>query len=621
MRKFLFVFLFLFITKEAICQSYSRPSITPIFLKHNDGSLGLVDFADSVSIPDRFDYNYFGNNSISIPFPKVSPYVRVIDGISEQINQIREAAKSNISLLGDGRIKKLKDDLEIAEEKLRYDDSMRNVLIVNEIQKNKLPNKIIGSILIDPKLGYMTRDIIAKRGQYNASDAEYLQAINSELGEQEFKNIGKELLKNVYFIILDNQVQTSEALDKQNSQNLQLNVSGNSLLYQIDIDSIINTGQFNKLMFLKKDEQKLSDFQNFQFPLKLVSTQSLFGSVANYTVDAKSSGKALLMAAVSGSNAESAIKYIYKSEDQINKELAESVFSSVLAGYIKKYPAFQVKVSVFATKPIRAKIGKKESIGVDDLYKVTENLLQKDGQITDRKIGWVRVKKVADNRKNADGKTMPSVFYKVGSRKVEKGMKLKEHDETGTLFGIGYNPSENNIMSGLLISADQITHLAPGLRLGIGLGGFMPLESTKVYLDDIEDDTWKFKGTNIYAELTFQKIFQANRIELTPYLGGYYSALAIDKFYINNVEYKTVDFPDLKGLTSNSYGALGGFKLGLNLGRNLQLNFGYKVGFPIEKGKLKSDGADEITTGAGETIKVEFANPKTMTLGLRLFGI
>ena len=88
--------------------------------------------------------------------------------------------------------------------------------LFEEIKSKKIANKILASILIDPKLGYMTTDVIAKRAEYNASDADYLKAMNSETKMSAIRDKGLDLLKNVYFIILD--IKSQESVNDKNDE-------------------------------------------------------------------------------------------------------------------------------------------------------------------------------------------------------------------------------------------------------------------------------------------------------------------------------------------------------------------------------------------------------------------
>jgi hypothetical protein len=567
MKKVLLMLFVLTSSYASYAQSYSRNSITPIFLKHSGGTLGLVSFSDSVQLPEKYDYNYFGNNAFSVSFPLVSPFKKVADELWDQISQMNKNAIQNPSIFKETGYLKLNERYKEVVKNLRYDDSVRNIKLLQEIKSNKIANKILASILIDPKLGYMTTDVIAKRAEYNASDADYIKAMNSETKMSAIRDKGLDLLKNVYFIIFDINSQRTEA-DEKIPENKTISVRGSAFLFQIDIDSINRTGQFDQLIFTEPDNNKSRIFNDFDFPLKLVLTEGAYTSTPNFTVDAGESGKALLKSLASGSaDANSSVKYKYKTIDQINRELAEGVLSSSLYEFASKYPAFQVKVPVFASKPIRAKIGAKESLRKDDLFKVTENRLGKDGKIEEYKIGWVRVKKVSDNRKIADGKMEPSKFYKVGSKKVEKGMKLSEHSETGITIGANYGLG-NNVFSGGGLELGYITHIFPGLRIGLS-GAYGKLKATEAIGSSGTFD-YDVEADNLFFDLTIQKIFQANRLEFTPMIGAYLNSATVTKEDGEKIKSEVAD-------TYSSLGMLGGFRFGINLGRNFQLNATYKA--------------------------------------------
>ena len=306
-----------------------------------------------------------------------------------------------------------------------------------------------------------------------------------------------------------------------------------------------------------------------------------------------------------------------KNQEEIDKEIVTSILSSADEKFTKDYKPFQVKVSVFASNPIRAKIGAKESLQIDDLYKITENV-QKGNEVIEKKIGWVRAKKVIDNRKNADGKTEPSTFYKAGSKKVEKGMKLTQVPEQGIIIGLGYGLAEDNIMAGPYISADYITHMAPGLRLGLTIGGFSKMRPDQVYVNylPVRSDFLDFEGINIYGDITVQKIFQANRIELTPLAGAYFSMLSINSFWVNNSKKDAQEY--FPGLANTVAGGVAGIKFGINFGKHAQLNLGYKAGFQFYS-ELKDDDGEVFYT-TGNRITMDFNRPGALTVGLRLFG-
>ena len=86
-----------------------------------------------------------------------------------------------------------------------------------------------------------------------------------------------------------------------------------------------------------------------------------------------------------------------------------------------------------------------------------------------RKLGYLRVAKVADNEKVADGNSEPSKFYKAPARGVEKNDVMKELPETGIQVGVelavfGGGADEDGIAAPM-VNIDYVTHLIKGNRL------------------------------------------------------------------------------------------------------------------------------------------------------------
>ena len=77
-----------------------------------------------------------------------------------------------------------------------------NTEILDALKKDKIPNNIIRSILIDEQLGYMTPQVLEDRGLYSATDADVITAKNAAVGLDILKSRGPELLNNIYFAVV-----------------------------------------------------------------------------------------------------------------------------------------------------------------------------------------------------------------------------------------------------------------------------------------------------------------------------------------------------------------------------------------------------------------------------------
>jgi hypothetical protein len=362
-----------------------------------------------------------------------------------------------------------------------------------------------------------------------------MQAKSSERNMSSIKDRAVEMLNNVYFWVYDsNEYKISS--DEKDSRLKTHYLRGGVYLIKLDMDLLNKNGQFDNLIFQEFNTTKLKAFREFNFPVKVIMRKEFSSSASNYTIDYSGSVSNALTNLSKEKSSPAEVKYIFKEDNQIQKELVDGTIFTANEIFTTDYEPFRVKASVFASNPIRVKIGLKEELKVDHLFRVSEYRLDKLGNPFEKNVGWLRVKKVVDNRKKADGKMEPSTFYKVFSKGVDKGMKVQYFKETGLVWGLSYNALPDNIFSGPMLNIEYISFLSKGVRLGLNIGGFTELKSPEIIVSDPENNLkldlannsqLSFKGRNILGEITTQKIFQLNMIEITPYVGAYYSSTRI----------------------------------------------------------------------------------------------
>ncbi len=586
---------------------YTRSSITPIYIKHSDSRLSIFNFVDSVKISDKYDQNVIGNNTMDVVFKMISDtrkkYYELVDRSANAKNLPKEEQEA------------LSKNLSEVSKQLAFEDSIRSFQIVAKLRSSKIPNRVLSSLLIDNKLGYMTLAKLEERALYDASDSDVLQANNSERKMASIKDRAVSMLNGVYFWVYDaNEYKITD--DEKDSRLKTHSLRGGVYLVKLDMDLLSQNGQFENLIFQEFSTSKLKAFKEFNFPVKVIFRKDFSTSTSNYEIDYSGTTGALISSLGKEQKQKSEVKYIFKQDDQIQKELVSGTVSSANETFTANYEPFRVKSSVFATSPIRVKIGKKEELEIDHLFKVSEFRLDKSGNPFEKNVGWLRVKKVSDNRKKADGKMEPSVFYKVFSKGVDKGMKVQYVHETGVVIGAGFNGLPDNIFSGPMVNFDYITKLYPGLRVGLNFGGFTELESPRINIPALKlGNNLRFKGRNVIGELTLQKIIQFNILEITPYVGGYVSSIRMTDLSIGGIKINATDLPEILKLAYNEYGGLAGIKFGINFGKYTQLNLGYKAGFTAVS-ELKHDDDKEGI----EIIGSLFNSPSNVSIGLRLTG-
>lgn len=584
---------------------YSRSSVTPIYIRHSGSDLSIYNYVDSAKLSEKYDQNYIGNNTMDVVFKMISDTrVQYYD------LQDRRAKTQNMSKEESASISK---QLEELSKKLVFEDSIRSFQIVAKLRQSKIPNRVLSNLLIDNKLGYMTLAKLEERALYDATDSDVMQAKSSARDMASIKDRAVSMLENVYFWVYDpNQYKiTTNEKDARLKTHI---LRGTVYLIKLDMETLNKSGQFDNLIFQEFSTSKLKAFKEYNFPVKVILQKDFYSSTDNNTVDLSGSLGSILSSAGKDKAAET--KYIFKEDSEIQRELVSNTVSDANQTFTANYEPFRVKSSVFATGPIRVKIGLKEDLEIDHLFKVSELQLDKAGNPFERNVGWLRVKRVSDNRKKADGKMEPSVFYKVFSKGVDKGMKVQYFPETGFVIGASFNVLMDNIFSGPMVNIDYITNLYPGVRLGLNIGGLTELKSPEINVPGIGDgEGLSFRGRNVIGELTAQKIFQFNLIELTPYAGAYVSSTRITNISAFGTELSALQVPGLLKYAYNEYGGLAGIKFGVNFGKYTQLNLGYKVGFTLLS-EIKNDDADEGIPIIGSL----FESPSNLSIGLRFTG-
>lgn len=268
-----------------------------------------------------------------------------------------------------------------------------------------------------------------------------------------------------------------------------------------------------------------------------------------------------------------------KSDYEIRKQLVQKMNSSALSN-ITSWEDFAIRSSVFSTRPLLSKIGKKEGVRVDDLFKVSEKVMDpKTGKLKSRHIGYVRAKRVADNRYRNNGVSNPSSFYRISSRRISKGMELTEYDETDYMFGLMYNMDSTNIMGGYFMNVEYITHMIPGFNLALDLGYNPRLVSKEVY--DVYDPVpGYFVSDAVTAAFSLRQSFSYHRLSVTAIGGALMNYQVLKDGTVRGRDYETINSSKISSeynyVGGFSFGYLYGADVGFNLTRTIQLRGGYR---------------------------------------------
>lgn len=444
----------------------------------------------------------YSRNSLSFHFVEFSPATAYTKSV---FDNIKVPDKYDDNTIVD-KVIKLNRSAPPFEESL--------VPVLEEaIKEQKVANKILAKILFDAK-GVPTIEELARRGMYNASDRDYLISQSAKEGVSLLQQYGLEtMLDRVYFMVIA--PYSFQREQNEETKKYEYRTSYKASFFHIALGELLQGGFWDLFWWEGYDKEKLDFFMNYDFPIRHV-----YSTEGHLRVEEEKKSKA-----------------------EIQEETLNTIIANTLIGVESREESLKVKTPVFSISPIGAKIGKKEGLKIDHLFKVTEFRQDRTGEVKEKKVGYVRAKTIVDNRQVTTGESALSTFYKAPSNSVRIGMTLTEEPEFGLMLGVDAGlgvTADAHTGSYIVLTAEQITRMWKGSRAVIGLGIAQTFSYSNMFLMTAE----------------YKHDLQLNRFTLAP-SGGFGYA------------YKSKDI--------KSAGIVLGVKGGLNLGKYFQLHAGPRI--------------------------------------------
>ncbi len=517
-------------------ENYSRNALTVLYLDNGVRfHSNIANAMNSVVIPDKFDNNMLDS--------------RVLTGSSD--------------------LKSLLDNKHIA----------------NEILAKWFSRKADGSF---------DMSVVHERGLYNATDADVIAASASKLGLSKLQDGGENLVAHSYILVLSyKSVKTMEEVyNEQDARKRAYNknakpVSRSKEGYQGELvgylyklsDVKTAMSDFYSTMWIFDDEaddvkaSKRQTFDNANFELQFVSSASATVEGTEYKSTATTA------------------------ENQF-KLLVNNSVSSLVNSFENNVSDLKVRTALYSKHPLKAKIGKKESLSVDDRYFVYEYRMNNNNDVYAERRGVIRAKKVADNRKVASGNTsddaLMSNFYQVAGHSLAEGMFLEQTNDVGMGVTFGYGAGA---LSGANLKIEVLTGALTNVpQLKLILGGHIDFgkydlrntcsifsKRNDKYYNDLEDAKMIFYG----AEFGVSKGFYLTH---NFSLSGHLLLAAEFADFIDS--HLSKHYIDKKNIVSLFGGA--GIQAAVNIRYNVQLvgSLTYYAGLGDAFTTAKDDGED-----------------------------
>lgn len=281
----------------------------------------------------------------------------------------------------------------------------RSTEIEQYLNQNNIAKQLVARWFNRNSNGAFNMDLVAKRGEYNASELDIKIALNSVRGRGLLKDAGEELISNTFIIIYDftNESTGNSAMTGYPTMSFHLK----AYLYRLVWDDKTAAIFYNDY-WVDKTNTDVSRVQAFEksdvFKLKFVGSSVV-----------KSKNVA---------NTEQNIMTFPKVIDQL--------MDNSMADLQRNYEEFRIKFPLSSGNPITAKIGKKEGIKEGDKFEVLEQILNEDGTTRYQKMGEIRVgseKDIWDNTSVGDwfgNSSLEHTIFKGQSGSYHPGMLIRQ---------------------------------------------------------------------------------------------------------------------------------------------------------------------------------------------------
>lgn len=404
--------------KEVVTDSYDRNGLSVIVVNRGDNyDYQTTNFVNQLVVDEKFDANAISTKTVS-----------------------------------------LKKDRSIAITKGEADSLIRC---------NNIAKEILGFIYNRKSDGSMDDELLRYRGQYNAKDQDVINAAAAKVNEQ-YLEWGEKLVASSYVVLVDFvNIEQPESKDGKKSDFYVCDAY--TYAYKVDcnrekLDEFYMTSWANPSDNAETKAAAVKGFDSLELnmiPIANVKTSSsnLTSSLGNLGSAFKAIGASMKDAASSfkaaktddskdttASATETVVENMIPTFPDNSVEKAEyDAYTAAITKLENQIPAWQVAVSITSTKPLKAKIGKKEGVSNGKRFRAYSYTEDKDGNLVSKKRGYLRATKVSDNRRSSTGATEPSEFYQIsGVANIQEGWTIKQNNDiklgvalTGKVGGIG----------------------------------------------------------------------------------------------------------------------------------------------------------------------------------------
>ncbi len=344
--------------------------------------------------------------------------------------------------------------------------------------------------------GDFNYDYVAQSGLYSSTDADAVMARGSSIDRREM--MGEELIGKTYILVYEiaDLITMEQKYDRQDAANKNLgidkpverNYEGYEIKYNVYAYKMIYNDSVASVFFNEywtdknnHDQAKVIKWAAAKFPVEYI--QKVSGTMQSTQLK-----KQPLTSTAKK-----------KTIDELLLMLPAKIQEQSLFDLTYYIPDFNLKATIFSTKPLQAKLGTKESLYLDERFFVYEIELDEQGNQLKNLKGVVRAKKIEDNMGVATGESTPSTFTQQGGKRLYEGMLIESKEDIGGILNAGLSlPSADRSFGGLYVGLDYRLS-----RIIKKRGVYVGVDFTANYMNDVNPGIVRADGYTLADGSTY----------------------------------------------------------------------------------------------------------------------
>lgn len=378
---------------------------------NNSYSVNIAESSVSNSEPERIS-RMEAANSGALKYRRSSLYTMMLDDNTREHYNVIKDAFGNTALSEKFNNHNIGPYLIPAHGGSGEDDQTQ--LIENYLNNNGVARNLVAKWFNRDDKGQFNMNLIAERGQYNASEIDLKIAQSSMRGKALLSDAGRELIGNTFIIVYDYRYTNKE--DQAKKRKGFFNAISSVASYVPGGDKVMNVATVagvasdvvGKGYFVKTTSYLYrlvwNDAVANEFYQTLWMDESTYDASKKEAFDTSNLFKLEYVGdEVSRNNLQSTI-FSSKSNEQLIEIATTKAVDKNIGKLQRAYEEFRVKTPLLFIDPIAAKIGLKEDIEKNDKFEVLEQVLNEDGTTAYQRVGVIQVdgNQIWDNTFMAD---------------------------------------------------------------------------------------------------------------------------------------------------------------------------------------------------------------------------